>query len=401
MRRLTIPALILTSVCAAVAAQQPVPVPAPAPAQPSRPAEPAPPPALVAVRAIAPPARPLPSEAESAGITRFSFVAYGDTRSGSQPDVPGDGQVIQPEHNQLVGQIIARAREAASTPFPIRFVVQTGDAVLRGANGAMWNVSFTPVIEKLSAANIPFFFAVGNHDVTSMPTTGDRLRAQGVHNVLTANSRLIPPEGSPRRLGGYPTYGLGYGNTFLIFLDSNIAGDAFQLAWITDQLEHLDRRRFVNVIAVFHHPVFSSGPHGGATIEVQTKSLRDDYMPLFRKYRVALLLEGHDHLLDHFVEHYTDINGHTYRMDAIVTGGGGAPIYTYSAEPNLTAYLTAGAAEKVRVDHIMRPGPAATDNPHHFIIVRVDGNKLSVEAVAMGGQAYAPYGGKSRIDLVD
>ena len=62
-----------------------------------------------------------------------------------------------------------------------------------------------------AAANIPYFFSVGNHDVTGMPA-GDPARALGLHNTLTAMSKLMPPEGSPRRLSGYPTYAFGYGN---------------------------------------------------------------------------------------------------------------------------------------------------------------------------------------------
>jgi hypothetical protein len=41
-------------------------------------------------------------------------------------------------------------------------------------------------------------------------------------------AKLIPTEGSPRRLNGYPTYAVGYGNSFFIALDSNIADDALQ-----------------------------------------------------------------------------------------------------------------------------------------------------------------------------
>ena len=73
-----------------------------------------------------------------------------------------------------------------------------------GTEGAQWNVSFAPVIERLTAgtANVPYFLAAGNHDVTSGPA-GDPLRALGLHNTLAAMSKLIPPEGSPRRLSGY------------------------------------------------------------------------------------------------------------------------------------------------------------------------------------------------------
>src|SRR5499426_858926 len=214
-------------------------------------------PASATVRAIEPPATPLPEEPASAGVMRFSFVAYGDTRSASDPNVPGDGRVIQAEHSRLVDRVISKARELAPTPFPIRFVLQSGDAVLRGTDAAMWNVSFNPIIEKLTrSANLPYFFTVGNHDVS-----GEGGRTQGLQNTLTAMSKLIPAEGSPRRLKGYPTYAFGYGNSFFIAFDSNIPDDALQIAWVSDQLEHLDRARYRHVIVFFHHPAFSSGPH--------------------------------------------------------------------------------------------------------------------------------------------
>ena len=372
------------------------------------------PPVWVAVRPIEPPARPLASEAASATVTKFSFIAYGDTRSGGVADVPGDGDILHPEHGRIVDRMIAKAGELASTPFPLRLVLQSGDAVLRGQSGAMWNVSFSPIIERLTkGANIPYFFSVGNHDVTTMPP-GDPQRALGLHNTLTAMSTLIPPEGSPRRLSGYPTYAFGYGNTFFIAFDSNIASDAIQSAWVTDQIEHLDRARYRHIVAFFHHPPFSSGPHGGASgapvpgtgqkapdrLEPQTVAIRTIYVPLFRKHHVDIIVAGHDHLFDHFVEHYTD-NGTTYRMDTLVTGGGGAPIYTYVGEPDLRAYLTANVAQRVRVDHLVKPGTTPEENPHHFVVVQVDGDRLSLEVIGTGSTAYTPYNGSAKITLSD
>jgi len=366
------------------------------------------------VHAIEPPANPLPAEQASSNVTKFSFFAYGDTRSDGRAGVPGDGDIVHPIHKRIVDRMIAKAGELAPTPFPVRFVVQSGDAVLRGGNAAMWNVSFSPVIEKLTkGANIPYFFSVGNHDVTGMPA-GDPGRALGLHNTLTAMSRLIPPEGSSRRLSGYPTYGFGYGNAFFIALDSNIAADTIQLAWVADQLEHLDRSRYRHVIAFFHHPPFSSGPHGGASAapvpgtgqkaadrpEPQTVAIRSMYMPLFRKHRVALILAGHDHLFDHWVERYVE-NGITYRLDGVVTGGGGAPPYGYVGEPDLRAYLEANASENVRVDHVMKPELTREKNPHHFVVVQVDGDRLSLEVISIGAAAYAPYSGSAKIALSD
>lgn len=389
----------VVAACAVAAAQQ---VPAPPVVQ------------WVAVKPIEPPATPLPPEAASAGVTRFSFIGYGDTRSGTpQPGVSGDGEVVHPEHTKVVDRMIASARELSATPFPVRFVLQSGDAVLRGQNGAMWNVSFSPIIERLTrGANIPYFFSAGNHDVGTMPP-GDPGRAVGLHNTLTAMSRIIPPEGSPRRLSGYPTYAFGYGNTFVIAFDSNIASDAIQFSWVADQLDHLDRARYHHVIAFFHHPPYSSGPHGGGSAdpvpgtgrkapdrtEAQSIAIRTMYMPLFRKHHVRLLVTGHDHLYDHWVERY-DGNGTTYRIDTLVTGGGGAPLYGYIGEPDLRAYAAASPAENIRIEHLMRPGDTPAENPHHFVLVRVDGDKLSLEVISTRETGYTPYrGGLSKIEL--
>jgi hypothetical protein len=358
------------------------------------------PPFMVAVKPIPPPATPLPPEDTTASITRFAFIAYGDTRSGSEAGVPGDGEVLHPQHSALVDEMLTKIKDAEATPFPIRFVVQSGDAVLRGQNGAMWNVSFSPIIERLTrVGNVPYFFAVGNHDVTSMPK-GDPARAVGLHNTLSAMSALMPPEGSPRRLNGYPTFAFGYGNLFAIAIDSNIASDRPQLAWVTNQLEHLDTGRYRHVIAFFHHPLFSSGPHGGTTVEPTSAAIRELYAPLFRKHHVRMTIAGHDHLLDHWVEHYTD-GGSTFRRDDIVTGGGGAPIYTYNGEPILAAYLAAGRAANVRVTHLAAPGTTRESNPHHFLIIKVDGDQLSVEAVAIGRRQFTPYRGKAGVELKD
>jgi Calcineurin-like phosphoesterase len=391
--------IFIVAACVVAAAQQ---LPAPPPA-----------PAWVAVKPIDPPASPLPPEAASARVTKFSFVAYGDTRSGSGPG--GDADVVHPEHSRVMDRVLTKAAELRPTPFPIRFVLQSGDAVLRGQSGGMWNVGFTPIIERLTrGANIPYFFTAGNHDVTTAPA-GDPARALGLHNTLTAISKLIPPEGSPRRLNGYLTYTFGYGNAFVIALDSNIASDTTQLAWVTDQLEHLDRTRFHHVIVFFHHPPFSSGPHSGASAdpvpgtgrkapdrpEAQTTAIRTMYLPLFRKHHVRLLITGHDHLYDHWVERY-DSAGVTYRMDAIVTGGGGAPTYTYIGEPDLRAYVAASPADNIRVEHLMKPGATAAENPHHFVVIQVDGDKLSLQVIGTGETEYTPYpGALSTIALDD
>jgi hypothetical protein len=334
---------------------------------------------------ITPPRTPIPPEDATRNITKFSFIAYGDTRGAF------DGTVVQYEHSLVVATMLRTIRARAATADPIKFVVQSGDAVVDGRSANQLNVSYAPVINQLTAADIPYFLAVGNHDVRTSTSLTDSDRVKGLKNYFSANSKLIPPEGSPRRLNGYPTYAFGYGNTFVLLFDSIIANDTIQLNWIRRQLEGLDRRRYVNVVVVCHHPAFSSGPHGGSNVELQTAAMRTVYMPLFRKHHVALLLTGHEHLFEHWVERYNDGTG-PHRIDQIVSGGGGAPLYGYTGEPDLRQYIRDNASSQLKLEHLVKPEVDPGANPHHFVVVHVDGPKITLEVVGVyWGSGFQPY----------
>jgi calcineurin-like phosphoesterase family protein len=346
----------------------------------------APRPADAVVVAITPPTTPLPSEAASAGVTRFSFISYGDTRGRH------DGTLLQSEHQLVIESMLGTIRSLAGTPDAVRFVLQSGDAVANGPVAAQWNVSYIPLINRLTTeAGVPYFLAVGNHDVTGSDSLASPGRIAGLRHYFAANAKLIPPEGSPRRMKGYPTFGFGFGSWFFLAFDSNIAGDSAQYDWMKAQLEQLDRRRFRNVAVFFHHPPFSSGPHGGANVERPAAAIRARYMPLFRKHHVRLLLAGHEHLFEHWVERYQDATGR-YRIDEIVSGGGGAPLYAYTGEPDLRDYVHMGAAQQVRMEHLARPSSDPGANPFHYVLVHVDGDDVRVEVIAADwGRGFAPY----------
>ena len=339
------------------------------------------------VRAIAKPRQPLPAEAASAGVTRYSFIVYGDTRGRR------DGVDVQYEHSLIVDAMLRTIAARAAGPSPVKFILQSGDAVVNGRDAKQWNVSFTGLINRLTTeGGVPYFLAPGNHDVTSAAALDDPRRKEGLANYLRAVADLIPPDGATRRLTGYPTYAFGYGNMFVLAFDSNIAADSVQFAWARVQLAGLDRKRYPLIVAFFHHPAVSSGPHGGSTVERPTAAVRDQWMPLFRKHGVQLLVTGHEHFFEHWVERYRGADGAVRRMDQLVTGGGGAPLYAYRGEPNLSAYLAASGADSARVEHVVRPGPEAGNNPYHYVIVHVDGTRLSLEVQSVDwGVGFAPY----------
>jgi hypothetical protein len=340
------------------------------------------------VTAILPPGTPFPTELASAGVTRFSFIGYGDTRGRR------DGFSLQKEHSAVVESIVRRIKAMANGPDPVRFVLQSGDAVVNGRDARQWNVSFVKLVNRITTeGGVPYFLAPGNHDVTASDDLNSAGRKEGLANYLYAMTLLIPPDRNARRLDGYPTYAFGYGNTFVLAFDSNIASDSVQYAWIKTQLEQLDRHRYENVIAIFHHPVYSSGPHGATIVELPTMYLRSEYMPLFRKHGVKLLLTGHEHVYEHWVEHWTDSTGRERSMDEIVSGGGGAPLYSFQGEPDLRGYRARAGRDSVRVQHLVRPG-AQGENAYHYVVFHVDGPRIwfDVIGVDLDGK-FQPYRG--------
>jgi hypothetical protein len=50
------------------------------------------------------------------------------------------------------------------------------------------------------------------------------------------------------------------------------------------------------------------------------------------------------------------------------------------------------APQPVRVEPVVVPGWSQADNPHHFVIVEVDGDRIWLRVVAEGGVPYEPYG---------
>jgi len=339
------------------------------------------------VEAIKPPATPLPDEAASRGVTKFSFIAYGDTRGRR------DGVAVQYEHSLIVDSMLAQIKKHQTTDYPVKFVLQSGDAVLNGREVKQWNVSFVPLINRLTTeGGVPYFLVPGNHEATATEP--------GMRNYLDAVSTLIPPENSPRRLKGYATYSFGYGNTFVIGLDANIADDQKQYDWVKSQLDGLDRSRYINVVVFCHQAPFSSGSHGGATVEPPTVALRNRYMPLFNANHVRIMFSGHEHLFEHWVERYTDTSGN-HRMDLVVSGGGGAPLYGYTGEPDLHDYLRANEASHVTLDHLVKPSADKGLNPYHYVIVRVDGDRVDMEVVSVDwGTGFAPYR-SNKVELQD
>ncbi|MDC4228010.1 MAG: metallophosphoesterase family protein [Candidatus Manganitrophus sp.] len=196
-----------------------------------------------------------------------SFIAFADSGSGSV-------------HQKRLAEVMKRVS--------FDFALIAGDVIYdKGADADYDPRYFRPYGEMIK--RLPFFPVPGNHDV-------------------------VTESGGPFRRNFYLPKGNFYydffwGEIHVIGLDSNRVSDRRQKEWLETALKAPARW----TIVYFHHPAFSSAEYG------DTPSVQAEWVPLFERYGVDLVINGHAHGYERTVP----INGVTY----IVTGGGGAPLY--------------------------------------------------------------------------
>ncbi len=213
----------------------------------------------------------------------FTFVVVGDTRT--------DGD----EHQA----VIDRVRSVIGAP---DMYINTGDLVEDGGDYAQWGEFFE--IEERLLAEAPLYPVAGNHD--------------DVENDSYYVQFFNLPESSSATENWYA---FTFGNTRFIVVDTNedfVTGSE-QHTWLEGELSAADTDpALLHIVVAFHDPPYTSGAHGVFDSE-DWEPPRTYLCPLFERYGVDLVFNGHDH-------HYertdpTQTGGVLY----VVAGGGGAP----------------------------------------------------------------------------
>lgn len=211
-------------------------------------------------------------------LTSCSFLESQESLS-SPIIIYGDSRTDHLTHQKIVNEII-KTKPA--------LVFHTGDLVENGLIPDQWT-TFNEIIFDLAKIT-QFYPALGNHE-NNLPLYFDNF-------VLPNNERWYVVEKD---------------NLHFIVLDSNsdCSIGSEQYLWLEDDLQNIDENiKFV--IAIFHHPPFSTGPH-----TEDEKGLRQTIVPLFEQYGVDIVFNGHDHDYERSLYH---------NIYYIVTGGGGAPL---------------------------------------------------------------------------
>jgi len=186
-----------------------------------------------------------------ATATAFSFLYMGDIQTGF------------PRWASLKRRALLTCPDAA-------FCLTAGDQVNRGYCRDDWDALFHYAHPLF--ANVPLAPTIGNHE---MYQGRPRLYLE-----LLALPRNGPPTLTPER-----AYSFRYGQLLVLSLDSNAPPDD-QVPWLEEQLASSDA---VWKIVLYHHPAYSSDPGR------DNPHIRDTWGPIFDKYGVDLVFQGHDH----------------------------------------------------------------------------------------------------------
>ena len=204
-------------------------------------------------------------------------------------------------------------------------VLMLGDNIYGGQAPQDLVSKFAKPYKTLLDAGVRFYASLGNHD--------------------SPDHRLYPLF----NMGGRLYYSFATKNVRFFALDSNKV-DAKQLAWIEDALKNA---REDWKICYFHHPLYSNGGTHGSSVDVRVA-----FEPLFVAHGVNVVFSGHDH---------------TY--ERLVPQKG-------------IHYFVEGASGQLRKGDTRRSATTAVafDQDLSFMLVEVDGDQLSFQAVSRAGQ---------------
>jgi predicted phosphodiesterase len=180
------------------------------------------------------------------GSVRFAII--GDSGTGERPQI------------EVAQQMVTFRKD-----FPFDFVLMMGDNIYGSKSAEDFKRKFEAPYQPLRSADVKFYACLGNHDHTT--------------------ERLY----KPFNMDGQRYYTIKNGNVQFFALDSNYM-DPPQMDWLDHQLSSSGATW---KICFFHHPMYSHGKFHGSDVD-----LRARLEPMFVKYGVDVVLNGHEHVYE-------------------------------------------------------------------------------------------------------
>jgi hypothetical protein len=221
---------------------------------------------------------------------------------------------------------VSRRMVTVRERFPFSFIITVGDNIYGGQSRADMAKKFEQPYQTLIKDNVPFYASLGNHDSVQVQT----------------NYKLFNMNGAR-----YHTFVKGPAQFFA--LDSSL-GQQAQLVWLEGLLQ---KSTAPWKIVYQHHPLYSSGVRHGPT-----ESQQSNLEPLLTTYGVQVVFAGHEHFYERLVPRYG--------VHHFIVGSG-------------------GQLRRNGIRKGMKDSAAGFDTDNAFLLVAIEGDTLSFEAISRTG----------------
>lgn len=242
---------------------------------------------------------------------------------------------------------VAAQMERLAAKETIDFIVSTGDNFYpRGVKSSvdpLWKTSFEDVYSGPHLKQVPWYIVLGNHDYLGEIYAEIEYGNEHDNWILENNyyeKKFSLAKNSLVQFLMLDTSAFikAYHARPDLYHHIQSQDPVFQVKWLKGKLQETNT---VWRIAFGHHPIYSSGSHGGS------KELQTALAGVFNKHYIDVYFAGHDHHL----EHIKGIGPTHY----FISGGGGAKIRRVDAgEYSLFSASSLGFAHVVLDKRCMR-----------------------------------------------
>jgi 3',5'-cyclic AMP phosphodiesterase CpdA len=309
--------------------------------------------------------------------TRYSYRVGDGTawsewnsfRTASDKPEPFRFLYLGDEQNSIKSLWSRSIRAAYSKAPDAHFIVHAGDLLAEGYDDKLWG-EWCDAMGFISAV-VPSLATPGNHDLHRAPGNADSKEVRSVSPLWRQHFAL--PLNGPKGVDelSEQSYYIDYQGVRFVSLDVNVySNEAFspstkqrigdmQLAWLEELLKTNPNRW---TIVVQHQPMYPIAK-GRDYVE-----MRAALLPLYDKYHVDLVLQGHDH---------------TYaRTHKLVAGKVVSP-----SQPGTIYAISVSGPKMYEIEDAFAPLRAKTlAHTQAFQVIDIDGDKLTYNAYAIEGE---------------